>query len=159
MVTAVLLAIFAASANADLCTEFRGQIDHLESLKENTRAPDYINAARALAATREAAIESMQGSFDAVDLEAIVASGKSATSAIRNRNASDSFLQATLIVFQAIRSEIDSGRFMAGERGKLLFEMITMAGGTAREALDAANIAQHDSGIAFHRTIYAAVCG
>ena len=101
----------------------------------------------------------MQSQFQAVDLAAIVASGKSATSAIGNRNASDSFLEAALIVFQAIRFEIDSGRFMQDERGKILVEMIAVAGGMGKDALDAANTAQHDAGIAFHRTLYAIICG
>ena len=159
VVAAALLATFAASAHADMCTDFRGQIDRLESLKENTRGPDYVEAASQLAATRKAAIESVPSPFEAADLEAIVAAGKAATSAIGNRNASDSFLEASLIMFQAVRAEVDSGRFMKGERGKVLKEMISLSAAMARDAMDAANTAQHDAGIAFHRTIYAAVCG
>ena len=156
---AAFLATFAVSAHADMCTDLRGQIDHLDSLKENTRGPDYIEAARQLAATRKAAIESVPDPLKAADLEAIVAAGKAATSTIRNRNASDSFLEAAVLVFQGVRSEIDSGRFMKGERGRVLTEMIFLAGTTAQDALNAANTAQHDARIAFHRTIYAAVCG
>ena len=159
VVAAVLLATIATSAHADMCADFRGQIDHLESLKENTRGADYIAAARNLAATRKAAIESVPEPLAATDLEAIVAAGKAATSTIGNRNASDSFLEAALLVFQGVRYEIDSGRFMKGERGRVLTEMIALAGTMARESLNAANVAQHDAGIAFHRTIYAAVCG
>lgn len=158
-VVAALLAAFATSAHAEMCADFRGQIEHLDGLKENTRGPEYIEAARQLAATRKAAIESVPEPLAAADLEAIVAAGKAATSTIGNRNASDSFLEAALLVFQGVRSEIDSGRFMRGERGRVLSEMIVLAGTMARESLNAANKAQHDAGIAFHRTIYAAVCG
>ena len=158
-VVAVLLATFAVSAHAEMCADFRGQIDHLDSLKEDTRGPEYIEAARQLAATRKAVIESVPEPLAAADLEAIVAAGKAATSTIGNRNASDSFLEAALLVFQGMRAEIRSGRSMAGERGRVLTEMISLAGTMARDSLNAANKAQHDAGIAFHRTIYAAVCG
>ena len=158
VIAAVVLAIISASVRADVCEDFREQIALLESLKENTRQPDYANAAKTLAATGKTAIGSIQAPLETADLAAIAASGKSVTSTIVNRNASDRFLEASLIVFLAVRSEIDSGRFTSGERVASLVESIVAASGLAIEALGAVTAAQHDAGIAFHRTLYAAVC-
>ena len=158
VVAAVLLATVAASVRADVCADFHGQIALLESLKENTRQPEYVDAARTLAATGKTAIGSIESPLETADLEAIAASGKSVTSTIVNRNASDRFLEASLIVFQGVRSEIAAGRFTNGERAAALVETIVAASGFAIKALGAVTASQHDAGIAFHRTLYAAVC-
>ena len=158
VIAAVVLAFISASVRADVCEDFREQIALLESLKENTRQPDYANAAKTLAATGKTAIGSIQAPLETADLAAIAASGKSVTSAIVNRNASNRFLEASLIVFQGVRSEIDAGRFTNRERAAVLVETIVAASGFAIEALRAVTAAQHDTGIAFHRTLYAAVC-
>ena len=158
VIAAVVLAINSTSVRADVCEDFRAQIAQLESLKENTRQPAYVNTAQTLAATGKAAIGALPAPLATADLEAIAASGKSVTSTIVNRNASDRFLEASLIVFQGVRSEIDAGRFTNRERAAVLVETIVAASGFAIEALRAVTAAQHDTGIAFHRTLYAAVC-